>query len=134
MSPRITSQVSLDALRMALLRRNPRPDTLLHHSDRGIHYTNKDYQQLLVQKGIVASMSRRGVCYDNAVMESFFHTLKVERVLFQNYLSQKEAQKDLFEYIEIFYNRKRRHSSLGYVSAAEFEETLLKESLISVST
>lgn len=134
MSSRITSQVSMDALQMALTQRNPKPDTLLHHSDRGIHYANRAYQQLLIQKGVGASMSRRGVCYDNAVMESFFHTLKVERVLSQNYHSQKEAQTDLFEYIEIFYNRKRRHSSLGYVSPVEFEETILKESLISVST
>ena len=134
MSPRITSQVSLDALHMALLQRTPKPDTLLHHSDRGIHYANKAYQQHLMQKGISASMSRRGVCYDNAVMESFFHTLKVERVLFQNYPSQKEAQRDLFEYIEIFYNQKRLHSSLGYVSPVKFEETIPKESLISVST
>lgn len=134
MSPRITSKLSLDALDMALLRRNPKSDKLLHHSDRGIHYANKAYQQLLMQKGIRASMSRRGVCYDNAVMESFFHTLKVERVLSQNYLSRKEAQSDLFEYIEIFYNQKRRHSSLGYVSPAEFEQTIHIESLISVST
>lgn len=134
MSSRITSKVSLDALQMALLKRNPEPDTLLHHSDRGIHYANKDYQQLLTQKGVRASMSRRGVCYDNAVMESFFHSLKVERVLSQNYHSQKEARRDLFEYIEIFYNRKRRHSSLGYVSPVEYEQTLPKESLISVST
>jgi len=134
MSPSITSQVSLDALQMALLRRNPKPDTLLHHSDRGIHYANKAYQQRLMQQGIGASMSRRGVCYDNAVMESFFHTLKVERVLSQNYLTQKEAKRDLFQYIEIFYNQKRRHSSLGYVSPVEFEETVPKESLIPVST
>ena len=134
MSPRITSQVSLDALRMALQRRNPKPGTLLHHSDRGIHYANKAYQQCLMQKGIGASMSRRGVCYDNAVMESFFHSLKVERVLSQNYHSRTEAKRDLFEYIEIFYNQKRRHSSLGYVCPVEYEQTLPKESLISVST
>jgi putative transposase len=134
MSSRITSQVSLDALHMALLKRNPKPDTLLHHSDRGIHYANKSYQQLLMRRGINSSMSRRGVCHDNAVMESFFHSLKVERVLSQNYQSQREAQRDLFEYIEIFYNQNRRHSSLGYVSPAEYEQTLPKESLISVST
>jgi len=134
MSPRITSQVSMDALQMAMAQRNPKPDTLLHHSDRGIHYANRAYQQRLIQKGVGASMSRRGVCYDNAVMESFFHTLKVERVLAQKYHSQEEAQTDIFEYIEIFYNRKRRHSSLDYVSPVEFEETTLKESLISVST
>lgn len=134
MSSRITSQLSPDALHMALLRRNPKPDTLLHHSDRGIHYACKAYQKLLRQKDIQASMSRRGVCYDNAVIESFFHTLKMERVFSQTYRSQNEAQTDLFEYIEIFYNKKRRHSSLGYVSPSEFEETLQKESLISVST
>jgi putative transposase len=134
MSSRITSQLSLDALHMALLRRNPKPDTLLHHSDRGIHYACKSYQKLLRQKAIQASMSRRGVCYDNAVMESFFHTLKMERVFSQTYRSHEEAQSDLFEYIEIFYNQKRRHSSLGYVSPVEFEATLQKESLISVST
>jgi transposase InsO family protein len=134
MSPEITSQVSLDALHMALQKRDPKPDTLLHHSDRGIHYANKVYQQLLIQKGIRASMSRRGVCYDNAVMESFFHSLKVERVLSRNYQSRREAQSDLFEYIEIFYNQKRRHSSLEYVSPVDFEETMPKESLNSVST
>lgn len=134
MSSRITSQLSLDALRMALSRRDPEAKALLHHSDRGIHYACKAYQQLLRQKGIQASMSRRGVCYDNAVMESFFSTLKTECVFARTYCSQDEAQQDLFEYIEIFYNRKRRHSSLGHVSPVQFEETLQKESLFSVST
>jgi transposase InsO family protein len=134
MSSRITSQLSLDALRMALSRRDPKAKTLLHHSDRGIHYACKAYQQLLHQKGIQASMSRKGVCYDNAVMESFFSTLKTERVFARTYRSHDEAQQDLFEYIEIFYNRKRRHSSLSYASPVEYEETLQKESLFSVST
>ena len=134
MSSRITSQLSLDALCMALSRRNPKAKTLLHHSDRGIHYACKAYQQLLHQKGIQASMSRRGVCYDNAVMESFFSTLKTECVFARTYRSREEAQRDLFEYIEVFYNQKRRHSSLGHVSPVQFEETLQKESLISVST
>lgn len=134
MSSRITSKLSLDAMHMALMRRNPKPHTLMHHSDRGIHYACKAYQQLLRQRGIQASMSRRGVCYDNAVMESFFHSLKMERVFSQTYRSHEEAQSDLFDYIEIFYNRKRRHSSLGHVSPVQFEETQQKESLISVST
>lgn len=134
MSSRITSQLSLDALRMALSRRDPKAKALLHHSDRGIHYACKAYQQLLRQKGIQASMSRKGVCYDNAVMESFFSTLKTECVFARTYRSHDEAQQDLFEYIEIFYNRKRRHSSLSYASPVEYEETLQKESLFSVST
>jgi transposase InsO family protein len=134
MSSRITSQLSLDALHMALLRRNPEPNSLLHHSDRGIHYACKAYQNLLSLNGIQVSMSRKGVCYDNAVVESFFSTLKMECVFSQDYRTQEEAQRDLFEYIEIFYNQKRRHSSLGYVSPVEYEETLRKESLISMST
>lgn len=134
MSSRITSQLSLDALHMALLRRNPEPNSLLHHSDRGIHYACKAYQNLLSENGIQASMSRKGVCYDNAVVESFFSTLKMECVFSRDYFTQEEAQRDLFEYIEIFYNQKRRHSSLGYASPVEYEETLRQESLISVST
>ena len=134
MSSRITSQLSLDALHMALLRRNPKPNSLLHHSDRGIHYACKAYQNLLSENGIQASMSRKGVCYDNAVVESFFRTLKMECVFSRDYRTQEEARRDLFEYIEIFYNQKRRHSSLGYASPVEYEETLRKASLIPVST
>jgi len=134
MSSGITSQLSLDALQMALLRRQPHPNTVLHHSDRGIHYACRAYQERLQLHEIQASMSRRGVCYDNAVIESFFHSLKLERVASRCYRSQAAARLDLFNYIEIFYNRKRRHSSLGYVSPAEFEATQLKESLFSVST
>lgn len=134
MSAGITSQLSLDALQMALLRRQPHPNTVLHHSDRGIHYACRAYQEHLQLHEIQASMSRRGVCYDNAVIESFFHSLKLERVGSRTYNSQKVARRDLFQYIEIFYNRKRRHSALGYVSPVDFEATLLKESLFSVST
>lgn len=134
MSSGITSQLSLDALQMALLHRQPHPNTVLHHSDRGIHYACRAYQERLQLHEIHASMSRRGVCYDNAVIESFFHSLKLERVGSRYYRSQAAARLDLFNYIEIFYNRKRRHSSLGYVSPAEFEATQLKESLFSVST
>ena len=127
MSSGITTQLSLDALQMTLLRRQPHPNTVLHHSDRGIHYACRAYQERLQLHEIQASMSRRGVCYDNAVIESFFHSLKLERVGSRNYRSQAEARRDLFEYIEIFYNRKRRHSALGYVSPVEFEATLIKK-------
>ena len=107
---------------MALGRRRPRPG-MLHHSDRGSQYASGDYQDLLAQHGPVCSMSRKGDCYDNAVVESFFDSLKVERVYHQDYRTRREATADLFEYIEIFYNRQRLHSYLGHVSPAEFERT-----------
>ena len=134
MSSGITTKLSLDALQMALQRRQPHPNTVLHHSDRGIHYACRAYQERLQLHEIQASMSRRGVCYDNAVIESFFHSLKLERVSSRPYHSRAVARRDLFDYIEIFYNRKRRHSALGYVSPVDFEATLLEESLFSVST
>ena len=112
----------LRALQMALGRRRPRPG-MLHHSDRGSQYASGDYQDLLAQHGLVCSMSRKGDCYDNAVVESFFDSLKVERVYHQDYRTRREATADLFEYIEIFYNRQRLHSYLGHVSPAEFERT-----------
>ena len=91
----------------------------MHHSDQGSPYTAEDYQRALSQRGIVVSMSRRGNCYDNAVMESFFSTVKFE--LGEQFGSVSEGKDLLFEYIEVFYNQKRRHSTLGYVSPAEFE-------------
>lgn len=110
----------VDALRMALQQRQL-TGRLLHHSDQGSQYASADYQQLLSACGIACSMSRKGNCYDNAVVESFFGTLKSELVHHCNYQRRAEAEADIFEYLEVWYNRKRRHSSLGYLSPAEYE-------------
>jgi len=120
MSERLTTELATQALTMALWRRKP-TGALLHHSDRGIQYAAGDYQRLLAEHGIACSMSRKGNCWDNAVVESFFHTLKVELVHHRGYLTRDEARQDIFEWIEVFYNRQRRHSTLGYRSPAEFE-------------
>lgn len=110
--------LTIKALEMALRRRCP--DTgLLHHSDQGCTYASADYQAVLSARGITCSMSRRGNCYDNAVMESFFSTLKSE--LGERFESCGEAKMQLFDYIEVFYNQRRRHSTLGQISPAEFE-------------
>jgi putative transposase len=119
-SRRIDHRLTLDALEMALGRRRPEPG-LLHHSDRGSQYTCADYQQLLRQRELTVSMSRRGNPYDNAVMESFFRTLKVELVYRCRFETREEGKSALVEYIEIFYNQQRRHSALGYLSPAEYE-------------
>ena len=116
MSERIDRKLALDALRMALAQRRP-PRGLIHHSDRGSQYASGDYQELLAQHGLRGSMSRRGDCWDNAVAESFFASLKLELV----YQVQWPTRAAIFEYLELFYNRRRRHSSLGYRSPAEFE-------------
>jgi transposase InsO family protein len=120
MGERLAQVLVMDALKMALLRRNPSRG-LLHHSDRGSQYAGDDYQNILAERGIICSMSRKGDCYDNAVAESFFHTLKTELVRHRSYETRSQAKADLFEYMEVFYNRKRRHSSLGYKSPAEYE-------------
>ena len=112
-----------DALTMAMKRRHPEVG-LLHHSDRGSQYTSADYQKHLAQAGIAVSMSRKGNCYDNAMMESFFGTLKAECVERQVYQTRREARQSIFEYIETFYNRQRLHSSLGYVSPFAYEQPL----------
>ncbi len=109
-----------DALDMGLWRRQP-PKGLLHHSDRGVQYACDDYQGLLDRHGIVVSMSGVGDCYDNAAMESFWATLKTELVHHEQYATRADARRSIFEYIEVFYNRKRIHSSLGYVSPEAFE-------------
>lgn len=120
MGERLTADLATQALTMALWRRKP-DRGLLHHSDRGIQYAAGDYQRLLATHGLNCSMSRKGNCWDNAVVESFFHTLKVELVHHRRYLTRDEARQDIFEWIEVFYNRQRRHSTLGYRSPAEFE-------------
>ena len=110
--------VVIKALEMALKRRGPDAG-LLHHSDQGCTYASEDYRAILDQRGITCSMSRRGNCYDNAVMESFFSTLKSE--LRETFDSCGEAKMELFDYIEVFYNQRRRHSTIGQISPAEFE-------------
>ncbi len=110
----------LQAMNQALQRRRPKSG-LQHHSDRGCQYTSELFQELLSENGITCSMSGTGNCYDNAVAESFFHTLKTECVYFERYESRIEAMQSIFEYIEVFYNNQRRHSTLGYASPAEFE-------------
>jgi hypothetical protein len=111
--------LTLSALRMALNRRYPEAG-LLHHSDRGCTYASADYQRQLEAHGITCSMSRTGDCYDNAVMEAFFATVKNE--LTDRFDSSSQAKRELFEYVEVFYNQQRRHSSIGYMSPAVFEE------------
>lgn len=120
MSARMTGQLALDALQMALDQAGPVPG-LIHHSDRGGHYTATAYQALLARHGIRASMSRRGDCYDNAVVESFFRTIKREEFDWKMPLTIAEAKHRAFEYFEVYYNRQRRHSSLGYVSPVVYE-------------
>ena len=110
-----------DALEMAVSSRHPLAG-LLHHSDRGSQYASAEYQAVLQTGEIVASMSRAGDCYDNAAMESFFGTLKCELIHDRCYRTRAEARQDIFEYIEVFYNRQRRHSSLGYLSPVAYEE------------
>jgi len=116
----MTQALVLRALRMALHTRQPAAN-LLHHSDRGSQYASAAYQALLHAWHVIPSMSRTGNCYDNAVMESFFATLKVELVHDQHFHTRQEAAQAIFYYIEAFYNRRRRHSALGYLSPAEFE-------------
>ena len=120
MGARLTGDLVQHALTRALQQRTPTRG-LLHHSDRGSQYAATSYQQLLATHGITASMSRTGNCWDNACVESFFGTLKRELIYHRQYRTRDEATQDIFEYIEVFYNRLRRHSTLGYYSPAEFE-------------
>jgi putative transposase len=121
MSAQMTAQLVIDALMMAIWRRG-KPHELLHHSDQGSQYTAEEFQRLLADHGIECSMSRRGDCWDNAAMESFFSTLKTERVHRRHYRTRDEARADIFDYIERFYNLRRRHSTLGQISPMEFEK------------
>jgi len=120
MSDSLHRQLVIEALQMALTTRQPAPG-LLHHSDRGSQYASDDYQALLTKAEMVDSMSRKGNCYDNAPVESFFGTLKTELVFHRQYATWAEARLDIFEYIEVFYNRLRHHSALGFKSPTNFE-------------
>jgi transposase InsO family protein len=110
---------------MAIHQRRPGKG-LIHHSDRGSQYASSAFQERLLEAGMLCSMSRRGDCYDNAVVESFFGTLKRELVNHYRFAPREAARKEVFDYIEVWYNRQRRHSSLGYVSPAEFEQRALQ--------
>ena len=120
MKAEMTSQLVTDALMMAIWRRG-KPDTLLHHSDRGSQYSSEQFRRLMADNGVDCSMSRSGNVWDNAAMESFFSSLKTERIGRKVYRSRDAARADVFDYIERFYNTVRRHSTIGYVSPVEFE-------------
>jgi putative transposase len=115
----MTADIVIDALAMAWFRRKPAPG-LMHHSDRGSQYASHAFQDRLQEYGMVCSMSRKGNCWDNAPTESFFNSLKNERVHGRRYETRHEASADVFDYIEPFYNRRRKHSTLGYVSPQDF--------------
>lgn len=121
MSGTMTHQLVLDAFQMAVATRQP-DRGLLHHSDRGTQYACLAYQTALAAHGVLCSMSGAGRCYDNAAMESFFHTLKTELVHHEQYAYRDDARRSVFEYIEVFYNRQRRHSALGYATPEQFEQ------------
>jgi putative transposase len=121
MSDRLVDTLVTDALKMALFRRKIQAGNLLLHSDRGSQYAGDNFQKLLGKYGITCSMSRSGNCWDNAAMESFFHSLKTECIHHERFVTRDEAKKSVFDYIEVFYNRRRRHSFLGYKSPEQFE-------------
>lgn len=124
MDSHMTRHLTIDALTMAISMRKPKPG-LIHHSDRGAQYNCDDYRLLLKRHGIECSMSASGNCYDNAVVESFFGVLKREWIKKYKYITRDEAKLEVFNYIECFYNRKRRHGYLGFVSPNEYEMTTL---------
>jgi putative transposase len=127
MAERMTDDLVIAALEQALVHRKPLPG-LMHHSDQGCQYTSQDFQKKLVAHNIRASMSSTGNCYDNAAMESFFHTLKTEHVYFERYQTREQAKQSIFEYIEVFYNRQRRHSTLNYQTPLTFEQNYQQSS------
>ena len=123
MADHLRTELCAEALEMALRARGPGPG-LLHHSDRGVQYASSDYRQLMESHDIEVSMSRVGNCYDNAAMESFWGSFKTELVHHQEYQTREQAKQSIFRYIECWYNRKRRHSAIGYVSPEQFEASL----------
>jgi len=123
MADHLRAELCTDALEMALGRRGT-PCGLIHHSDRGVQYACGQYRDLLRSQGITCSMSRTGDCYDNAAVESFFKTLKAELVYHEHYATREQARRSVFEYVEVFYNRQRLHSSLGYMTPERFEAAM----------
>ena len=124
MQSEMTSQLVADALMMAVWRRG-KPEAVMHHSDRGSQYTSEQFQRLLVELGVTCSMSRAGNVWDNSAMESFFSSLKTERLARRTFRTRDEIRAEVFDYVERFYNPIRRHSTLGYVSPIDFEEQTL---------
>ena len=122
MQPRMRTRLVLDALMMALWRRRPPPGVVIH-SDQGSQFSSQEWRSFLEAHDLVPSMSRRGNCYDNAVAESFFHLLKTERIRRKTYKTRAEARQDVFDYIEMFFNPRRRHANNGMLSPVEFEKT-----------
>jgi putative transposase len=120
MRDHMRAELASSALTMAIQQQRPEPG-LIHHSDRGVQYASHAYRDVLADAGMTASMSRKGNCYDNAPMESFFHTLKTELIHHRDYQTRAEAQRDVFTYIEGFYNRTRLHSAIGYIAPIEKE-------------
>ncbi len=128
MSHRIDRLLVIDALKMAIQDRRP-PPGLIFHSDRGSQYASADFQKLLVRHGMICSMSRKANCWDNAVAESFFGSAKTELVHHEDFQTRDEARLAIFEYIEVFYNRIRRHSTLGYLSPVDYEELMRTQTI-----
>jgi len=124
MGHRNTERLAIDALEMAISCRGDVRNVLLH-SDQGVQYTSWAYRRLMKENGIMYSLSRKGNCWDNAPAESFFHTLKTELVMFEDYHTINDAKMSLFSYIELFYNRRRRHSTIGYKTPHEYEDRLI---------
>ena len=124
MDKRMNKELVIRALEMAIKNRKPSRG-LIFHSDRGSQYASYEFQKILWKHGIRSSMSRKGDCWDNAVVESFFGTLKTERIRGRVYRTREDARRDIFEYIEVFYNRVRLHSTLGYLSPVQFEAATL---------
>jgi putative transposase len=121
MGKRLVSTLVIDAMMMALWSRRPAKGKLIHHSDRGVQYASRGFRKLLKDYGIEGSMSRKGDCWDNAVVESFFGSLRSERINWQNYQTREAARQDIVDYIAMFYNCHRLYSTLGYQSPDQFE-------------
>ncbi len=121
MDKTIAETLTLQALKQAILRRSP-PKEVIYHSDRCVQYAGNDFKMLLAQNEFIGSMSKKGDCWDNAVAESFFHTLKVELIHRMKFRTREEAKRKIFEYVEMYYNRKRAHSTLGYLSPFEYKK------------
>jgi putative transposase len=125
MAERMTAELVINALQRACWRRRPGPEVLVH-SDRGSQYASGDFQKRLKARGFVCSMSRKANCWDKAPAESFFHTLKTELIHQRQFATREQAQQEIFEYLEVFYNRQRRPLTLGYRTPIEFEQQYRK--------